>query len=148
MDRFELLELIYDMRKANLDLTERLEAAEQKIEELKREADQRILAVRAEYAQRLDDLRIQGATKELQKRMNEIEEQLIMFQQITGKGAPSAGQEETPDATEEEPAPPAQDASPDPETSQNDFAKETAAPLQDNEARPDTPGSQSGESRE
>ena len=34
MDRFELLEMIYNMRKANLDLTERLEAAEKKIEDI------------------------------------------------------------------------------------------------------------------
>ena len=151
MDRFELLELIYDMRKVNLDLTERLEAAEKKIEELKKEADQRVLDVRSEYVQRLDDLRMQGAAKELQKRMNEIEEQLIMFQQITGKGALSANQE-SPDARKEEPAsvytPPAHKAFPKQEAVQDAYAAETAAPLQDNEARPDTPGSQSGESRE
>ena len=37
MDRFELLELLYNMRKANVDLTERLEAAEQKIQALEKE---------------------------------------------------------------------------------------------------------------
>ena len=95
MDRFELLELIYDMRKANLELTERLEAAEKKIEELKTEADQRVADVRSEYTQLLDDLRMQGAAKELQKRMNEIEEQLIMFQRITGKDASSGKGEDT-----------------------------------------------------
>ena len=93
MDRFELLELIYNMRKVNLDLTERLEAAEKKIEELKTEADQRVEDVRAEYVQRLDDLRMQGAAKELQKRMNEIEEQLIAFQRVTGKDSPSMYQD-------------------------------------------------------
>ena len=102
MDRFELLELIYYMRKANLDLAERLEAAEKKIEELKTEADQRVEAVRAEYSQRLDDLRMQGSAKELQKRMSEIEEQLIAFQRRTGKDTPSENQENEPSGNEEE----------------------------------------------
>ena len=52
MDRFELLELLYNMRKANVDLTERLEAAEQKIQALEKEADARAEAVRAEYERR------------------------------------------------------------------------------------------------
>ncbi len=95
MDRCELLELIYNMRKANLELTERLEAAEKKIEDMKKEADQRVEAVRAEYVQRLDDLRMQGAAKELQKRMSEIEEQLIAFQRVTGKDSPFMNLEET-----------------------------------------------------
>ncbi len=151
MDRFELLELIYNMRKVNLDLTERLEAAEKKIEELKKEADQRVLDVRSEYVQRLDDLRMQGAAKELQKRMSEIEEQLIMFQQITGKGIPSANQE-TPEARGEEKAsvftPPVQEAFPAPEASRTAFAAETTTSLQESEDRPGPAGSASGESRE
>lgn len=151
MDRFELLELIYNMRKVNLDLTERLEAAEKRIEELKKEADQRVLDVRSEYVQRLDDLRMQGAAKDLQKRMKEIEEQLIMFQQITGKGTPSANQK-TPEAGGEEPAgvftPPVQEAFQAPEASQNAFAAEPTTSLQKSEDQPGPAGSASGESRE
>ena len=93
MDRFELLELIYNMRKANLDLTERLEAAEKRIEELKAEADQRVEAVRAEYVQRIDELRMQGAAKEMQKRLREIEAQMMAFQRIMGKDEAGASQE-------------------------------------------------------
>ena len=85
MDRFELLELIYDMRKANLELTQRCEDAEKRIEELKAEADQRVEQVRAEYVQRIDELRMQGSAKELQKRMSMIEEQLLSFQRMTGR---------------------------------------------------------------
>ena len=95
MDRFELLELLYNMRKANLELTERLEAAEQKIQALEKEADERAEAVRAEYVQRIDELRMQGAASELQKRMKEIEEQLIAFQRITGRETASGNQEDT-----------------------------------------------------
>ena len=95
MDRFELLELIYNMRKANLELTERLEAAEKKIEELKTEADQRVEAVRAEYVQRIDELRMQGSAKEMQKRLLEIEERMMAFQRIMGKDEADESQEKT-----------------------------------------------------
>ncbi len=94
MDRFELLELIYNMRKANHELTERLEAAEKKIEDMEKEADQRVEAVRAEYVQRIDELRMQGAAKDLQKRLSEIEEQLVAVRRMTGKDEPSGKQED------------------------------------------------------
>ena len=136
MDRFELLELLYNMRKANLELTERLEAAEKTIEELKKEADQRAEAVRAEYVQRIDELRMQGAASELQKRMKEIEEQLTAFQRITGKDAPSGNQEGNGGREKDLAsvfAPPKPDAQP---------------PAADNTASPQESGAESGESRE
>ena len=37
--RFELLELIYNMRKENLELKQRCEAAEQKVKEIREETD-------------------------------------------------------------------------------------------------------------
>ena len=44
LGRFELLELIYNMRKENLELKERCEAAEKKVEEIREETDkQRIV---------------------------------------------------------------------------------------------------------
>ncbi len=139
MDRFELLELIYNMRKANLDLTERLEAAEKKIEELKAEADQRVETVRAEYVQRLDELRMQGAAKEMQKRLREIEAQMMAFQRIMGKDeedesleAESLTETELPGGA----VPSAPEA-----PSQDEPAEEKAAPPQEN-------SDEAGESRE
>ena len=144
MDRFELLELIYNMRKANLDLEERLQAAEKKIEELKTEADQRVEAVRAEYVQRLDDLRMQGSAKELQKRMREIEEQLIAFQHISGKDA-APGPQENAGLAEKYPssvfAPPEAGGKPSQDRTPDASAAEKSGPTQEN-------GSEAGESRE
>ena len=141
MDRFELLELMYNMRKANLELTERLEAAEKKIEELKTEADQRVEAVRAEYVQRLDDLRMQGAAQELQKRMREIEEQLIAFQRVTGKDALPVNQQDTGSRGENNAASVFAPPQPDGISQQDASAAENAVSSQEN-------GSEAGESRE
>ncbi len=101
MNRFELLELIYEMRKANLDLTQRCEQQEKQIEELKADTERQVEAVRAFYVQQLDDLRMQGSAKELQKRINLIEKQLAAFQRLTGLKtadveALAAGEEEKP----------------------------------------------------
>ena len=141
MDRFELLELLYNMRKANVDLTERLEAAEQKIQALEKEADTRAEAVRAEYVQRIDELRMQGAASELQKRMKEIEEQLTAFQRITGMETAS-GNQDTGRKEEDMAgvsAPPESDAQP--------TAENTASP-QESGAASGTPDREAGESRE
>ena len=141
MDRFELLELLYNMRKANVDLTERLEAAEQKIQALEKEADARAEAVRAEYVQRIDELRMQGAASELQKRMKEIEEQLTAFQRITGMETAS-GNQDTGRKEEDMAgvsAPPEPDAQP--------TAENTASP-QESGAASGTPDREAGESRE
>ena len=40
--RFELLELIYNMRKENLELKQRCEAAEQKVREIREETDKQL----------------------------------------------------------------------------------------------------------
>ena len=142
MDRFELLELIYNMRKANLDLEEQLKAAEKKIEDLKAEADQRVEAVRAEYVQRLDDLRMQGSAKELQKRMREIEEQLIAFQSITGKDALSENLSMRTNAQNSGgiPIPPSPDEKSHRDTLENASAAGKTVPSQES-------GSEAGESR-
>lgn len=142
MDRFELLELLYNMRKANLELTERLEAAEKKIQELEKEADERTEAVRAEYVQRIDELRMQGAAQELQKRMKEIEEQLTAFQRITGMETASGNQKDT-GRKEKDMAgvsdPPNPDGLP--------VAENTSSP-QENGAASGMPDEKAGESRE
>lgn len=152
MDRFELLELLYNMRKANLDLTERLEAAEKKIEELKKEADQRVLDVRSEYVQRLDDLRMQGSARDLQKRMNEIEEQLIMFQQLSGRAMQAVKQENASpgEGTMENliPPPPANNAAANGSEARQEASGTAMTPIQVNSGASVTPDSEAGESRE
>ena len=150
MDRFELLELIYNMRKANLDLTARLEAAEKKIVEVKEEADRRVEEVRAEYVQRIDDLRINGAARDLQKRMNEIEEQLIRFQRLSSGASLPVNQDVT--ATRQDWvgafAPPAHETVPGPEASQNAFAASDDDTWREDSGTLFIPGSEAGESRE
>ena len=69
--RFELLELIYNMRKENLKLKERCDAAE------------RLDNARRDYENRIEELRMQGAAKDLQIRMKKIEEQLRLLQKLT-----------------------------------------------------------------
>ena len=142
MDRFELLELIYNMRKANLDLTERLEAAEREIEALKAEADQRVEAVRAEYVQRIDELRMQGSAKEMQKRLREIEEQMLAFQRAMGKEEDEPGEtpEPTPDTRQTAEIP----ASDEPAV---ENAEEAAPPREDG-AETGAPADNAGESGE
>ena len=81
--RFELLELIYNMRKENLELKQRCEAAEQKVKEIREETDKQLERARVDYEQRIEELRMQGAAKDLQIRMKKIEEQLVLLQRLT-----------------------------------------------------------------
>lgn len=81
--RFELLELIYNMRKENLELKQRCEAAEQKVREIREETDKQLERARVDYEQRIEELRMQGAAKDLQIRMKKIEEQLVLLQRLT-----------------------------------------------------------------
>ena len=81
--RFELLELIYNMRKENLELKNRCEAAEQQVKDIRAEADKQLERARIDYEQRIEELRMQGAAKDLQIRMKKIEEQLVLLQRLT-----------------------------------------------------------------
>ena len=90
LGRFELLELVYDMRKANLDLIQRLEEAEARADKIQQEADARIEEFRTDYEQRIEELRMKGASADLQKRMKTIEEQLKYFQQLAAQTQPDA----------------------------------------------------------
>ena len=81
--RFELLELIYNMRKENLELKQRCEAAEQKVREIREETDKQLERARVDYEQRIEEQRMQGAAKDLQIRMKKIEEQLVLLQRLT-----------------------------------------------------------------
>ena len=85
MGRFELLELIYQLKKSNEELTLRCRNAEKQLETLNRESSQREEQVRREYEQRIDELRMQGSAKDLQKRLKLIEQQLLSFQQQAGQ---------------------------------------------------------------
>ena len=81
--RFELLELIYNMRKENLELKERCEAAERKVAEIWEQTDKQLDYARRDYENRIEELRMQGAAKDLQIRMKKIEEQLRLLQKLT-----------------------------------------------------------------
>ena len=81
--RFELLELIYNMRKENLELKNRCEAAEQQVKDIRAEADKQLERARIDYEQRIEELRMQGAAKDLQIRMKKIEEQRVLLQRLT-----------------------------------------------------------------
>ena len=70
--RFELLELIYNLRKENQELAQKCEDLTRKIEE-----------AHAEYERRIEELRMEGAAKDLQVRMKKIEEQLQLLQKLT-----------------------------------------------------------------
>ena len=83
LGRFELLELIYNMRKENLELKERCETAERKAAEAREDADRQIERARKDYENRIEELRMQGAAKDLQIRMKKIEEQLRLLQKLT-----------------------------------------------------------------
>ena len=83
LGRFELLELIYNMRKENLELKERCEAAEKKVAEIREETDKQLDFARRDYENRIEELRMQGAAKDLQIRMKKIEEQLRLLQKLT-----------------------------------------------------------------
>lgn len=71
-NRFELLELIYNLRKENIELTAKCEALQNQLTE-----------AHAEYERRLEELRMQGAAKDLQVRMKKIEEQLLQLKKLT-----------------------------------------------------------------
>ena len=49
LGRFELLELIYNMRKENLELKERCEAAERKVLEIREQTDKQLDYARRDY---------------------------------------------------------------------------------------------------
>ena len=81
--RFELLELIYNMRKENLELKERCETAEKNVIEIKMQTEKQLDNARRVYENRIEELRMQGAAKDLQIRMKKIEEQLRLLQRLT-----------------------------------------------------------------
>ena len=81
--RFELLELIYNMRKDNLELKERCEKAEQEAADIRAESERKLEAARRDFESRIEELRMQGAAKDLQIRMKKIEEQLRVMQKLT-----------------------------------------------------------------
>ena len=83
LGRFELLELIYNLRKENLELKERCEAAEKQVAEIREQTDKQLDYVRRDYENRIEELRMQGAAKDLQIRMKKIEEQLRLLQKLT-----------------------------------------------------------------
>lgn len=81
--RFELLELIYNMRKENLKLKERCDAAERQVVEIRLQTEKQLDNARRDYENRIEELRMQGAAKDLQIRMKKIEEQLRLLQKLT-----------------------------------------------------------------
>ena len=81
--RFELLELIYNMRKENLELKERCDTAEKQVIEIKMQTEKQLDNARRDYENRIEELRMQGAAKDLQIRMKKIEEQLRLLQRLT-----------------------------------------------------------------
>ena len=81
--RFELLELIYNMRKENLELQARCEEAEKQVAEIRMQTDRQLELARRDYENRIEELRMQGAAKDLQIRMKKIEEQLRAIQRLT-----------------------------------------------------------------
>jgi superfamily II RNA helicase len=81
--RFELLELIYNMRKENLELKERCAEAEKQVLDIKNQTEKQLDNARRDYENRIEELRMQGAAKDLQIRMKKIEEQLRMIQRLT-----------------------------------------------------------------
>ena len=83
LGRFELLELIYNLRKENLELKERCEAAEKQVAEIREQTDKQLDYARRDYENRIEELRMQGAAKDLQIRMKKIEEQLRLLQKLT-----------------------------------------------------------------
>lgn len=81
--RFELLELIYNMRKENIELKERCAEAEKQVLDIRAQAEKQLDNARRDYENRIEELRMQGAAKDLQIRMKKIEEQLRMIQRLT-----------------------------------------------------------------
>lgn len=93
MGRFELLELIYQLKKSNEELTLRCRDAEKQLDALKREGTQREDKLRREYEMRIDELRMQGSAKDLQQRMRKLEQQLLTFQLLADQDATDTEQE-------------------------------------------------------
>ena len=85
MGRFELLQLIFALKKSNEELTLRCRDAEKQLDTLKRETSQREDRIRREFEQRIDELRMQGSAKDLQKRVKKIEEQIHEIQLLAEK---------------------------------------------------------------
>lgn len=85
MGRFELLQLIYAMKKSNEELTLRCRDAENQLDTLKRETSQREDRIRREFEQRIDELRMQGSAKDLQVRVKKIEQQIQEIQLLAEK---------------------------------------------------------------
>ena len=81
MGRFELLQLMYQRKKSNEELTLRCRELEKQLDTLKRDTSQREDKLRRDYEQRIDEIRMQGSAKDLQQRMKKIE-QLLSMQQI------------------------------------------------------------------
>ena len=81
--RFELLELIYNMRKENIELKERCAEAEKQVLDIRAQAEKQLDNARRDYENRIEELRMQGAAKDLQIRMKKIEEQLVLLQRLT-----------------------------------------------------------------
>ena len=98
MGRFELLQLIYALKKSNEELTLRCRDAEKQLDTLKRETSQREDRIRREFEMRIDDLRMQGSAKDLQVRVKKIEEQIHEIQLLTEKE--DFGEEEFPEKAE------------------------------------------------
>ena len=80
MGRFELLQLIYQLKKSNEELTLRCREGEKQIDTLKREGSEREDKLRRDYERRIDEIRMQGSAKDLQQRMKKLEQQLLSFQ--------------------------------------------------------------------
>ena len=71
------------MRKEIAELTDRCEKAEKAAAEARADADRQIELARRDYENRIEELRMQGAAKDLQIRMKKIEEQLRLLQKLT-----------------------------------------------------------------
>lgn len=93
MSRFELLQLIYAMKKSNEELTLRCREAEKQLDSLKRETAFQEEKMRRDYELRIDELRMQGAAKDLQQRVKKIEEQIQAFQLTTDQEFAEAGED-------------------------------------------------------
>lgn len=93
MGRFELLQLIYRLKKSNEELTLRLRDTEKQLDTLKRDSAQREEKLSREFEQRLDEIRMQGAAKDLQTRLKKIEQQLLSFQLLAEKEAAAETEE-------------------------------------------------------
>ena len=87
MGRFELLEMLYEMRKKNLEMTQIVKETRKRADEIQATLDQRVEAVRAEYEKQLEELRQNNSSAQLQERLKSIEQQLNMYQQVVAVGS-------------------------------------------------------------